>query len=194
MPKKTSKRKKKVVRKKPGKTVKKKAARRKMVKRKTKKKVVRKKASKRPTKRKPVRKKTAKKKTTKKKVAGKKVAKKTKRKPAKKASRPSVKSTVTLRRPKPLAVSKPPVVAEERVGVVIHYYSHLNVAVVRLDHGALEVGDSIHIKGYTTDIHQTVESMEIEHQAIQRAGLGQEFGMKVAEHVREHDLVYRMIS
>lgn len=155
--------------------------RKKNVKRKTKKKVVRKKAPKKPTKRKPVRKKTAKKKTTKKKVA-------------KKTRKSSVKSAVTLRRPKPLAVSKPPVVAEERVGVVIHYYSHLNVAVVRLDHGALELGDFIHIKGYTTDLHQTVESMEIEHQAIQRAGLGQEFGMKVAGHVREHDLVYRMIS
>ena len=186
MPKKTSKRKKKVVRKKSGKAVKKKPVRKKIPKRKAKKKVVRKKTSKRPMKRKPVRKKTAKKKSIKKKVAGKKVAKMTRK--------PSVKSSKTLRGSKPLAASKPPVVAEERVGVVIHYFSHLNVAVVRLDHGELEVGDSIRIKGYTTDLHQTVESMEVEHQTIQRAGLGQEFGMKVVGHVREHDLVYRMIS
>lgn len=192
--------KKKVIRKKSKKVTKKKPARKtparkkpvrgKTVKRKTKKKVVRKKIKRRPAKRKATKKKL----TKKKKVTRKKIVQKNKRKPGKKSGKSSVKSTVTSRRSKPLGKSMPPMVAEERVGVVIHYYSHLSVAVVRLDHGALNVGDSIHIKGYTTDLQQRVESMEIERQPIQRAGLGQEFGMKVVGHVREHDLVYRMIS
>ncbi|MBI3611308.1 MAG: hypothetical protein HY204_11505 [Nitrospirae bacterium] len=87
-----------------------------------------------------------------------------------------------------------PMVAEQRVGIVTHYYSHLNVAVVKLDQGALQVGDSIHIKGHTTDFQQRVDSMQIEHQSIQRADLGQEFGLKVSEHVREHDVVYKMLG
>ena len=87
-----------------------------------------------------------------------------------------------------------PMIAEQRVGMVTHYYSHLTVAVVKLDQGAVQVGDSIHIKGHTTDFQQRVESMQIEHQPIQRADVGQEFGLKVSEHVRENDVVYRVLG
>ncbi|MBI3597662.1 MAG: hypothetical protein HY203_10975 [Nitrospirae bacterium] len=85
-------------------------------------------------------------------------------------------------------------IAEQLVGVVTHYYSHLSVAVVKLDQGALQVGDTIHIKGHTTDFQQRVESMQVEHQSIQSAQVGEEFGLKVTEHVREHDLVYKVLG
>ena len=65
---------------------------------------------------------------------------------------------------------------------------------LRLDQGPLQVGDTIHIKGHTTDLHQTVESMEVEHRHIEQAQVGSEFGMKVVDHVREHDMVYRVLS
>jgi putative protease len=91
---------------------------------------------------------------------------------------------------------KPPVpaVTGQKVGVVIHYYTHLGVAVIRLDQGQLQVGDTIHVKGHTTDFKQTVESMEVEHQKIQRATAGQEFGLKVVDHAREHDEVYKVMG
>jgi hypothetical protein len=38
----------------------------------------------------------------------------------------------------------------ERIGVVTHYYSHLSVAILRLESGMLRVGDVIHIRGHTT--------------------------------------------
>ena len=81
---------------------------------------------------------------------------------------------------------------EARVGVVTHYYTHLSVAVVHLDAGALRVGDTIHIKGHTSDFTQTVESLEIDHVHVSEARAGQAFGLKVAEHAREHDGVYRV--
>jgi putative protease len=134
------------------------------------------------------------------KPAKKKMAKK---KPARKTARPArrpaaVKSVMTVKKPlppmKPKAAPAVPMIPEQRVGVVTHYYSHLSVAVVKLDLGALQVGDTIHIKGHTTDFQQRVDSMQVEHQTIQRAEVGEEFGLKVSEHVREHDIVNKMIG
>ncbi|MBI3606611.1 MAG: hypothetical protein HY207_01425 [Nitrospirae bacterium] len=79
---------------------------------------------------------------------------------------------------------------ELKIGVVTHYYSHLSVAVVSLTDRAMQVGDRIHLRGHTTDFHQTVESMEVEHQPVSRAETGQTVGLKVTDHAREHDTVY----
>jgi len=83
--------------------------------------------------------------------------------------------------------------AEEEVGVVAHYFGRAGVAAVKLK-GDLAVGDTIHIKGHTTDFTQTVESMQIEHQAVQSATPGQDVGMKVKDHAREQDVVYKVVS
>jgi putative protease len=90
------------------------------------------------------------------------------------------------------APTAPPTPAEQPIGIVTHYYSHLSVAVVQLNEGTLRVGDTIHIKGHTTDLRQGVESMEIEHQSVPEASAGQIFGLKVRDHVREHDQIYKV--
>ena len=82
-------------------------------------------------------------------------------------------------------------ITEKRVGSVVHFYNRLNVAVVKLDQGSLQVGDSVHFRGHTTDFHQRIDSMEIDHKAIQMAGQGQEFGLKVSGPVRENDSVLK---
>jgi len=82
---------------------------------------------------------------------------------------------------------------EERVGVVSHYYTHLGVAAVVLD-GDLSVGDTIHIKGHTSDFNQKVESMQIEHRNVSQAKRGDNIGIKVKEHAREHDVVYKVVE
>jgi putative protease len=155
--------------------------------------------------RKPVRKKTAhkqalKKKASRKKALVKKTAKKTGGKSAstKTARRPSKKQT-TLKKsvsiePGPPSITVPPVeepaTNEEAIGIVTHYYSHLGVAVVQVNKGVLKTGDLIHMKGHTTDVSQTVESMEYEHGHVDQASAGQSIGIKVQDHVREHDIVY----
>ena len=103
---------------------------------------------------------------------------------------------------KPAAAKKPPVVApkpayvptagETRVGMVTHYFSHLSVAVVRLENGMLREGDTIHIKGHTSDFRQRVGSMEVDRVHVSEARIGQSFGLKVNEHAREHDVVYKV--
>ena len=85
-----------------------------------------------------------------------------------------------------------PAPPRERIGVVTHYYSHLSVATLRLDSGTLRVGDVIHIRGHTTDFSQRVESLEVNHAPVTEVGPNDDFGLKVVEHVREHDVVYKV--
>ena len=76
------------------------------------------------------------------------------------------------------------------VGKVSHFFSKINVAVIEVK-DTLSVGDKIFIKGPTTDIEQTVDSMEIEHEKIKQATAGHSVGMKVKGRVRENDTVYK---
>lgn len=85
--------------------------------------------------------------------------------------------------------------SEQRIGVVTHYYSHLSVAIMQLDPGAtLRVGDVIHIWGHTTDFTQKVESLEVDHAPVAEVGPKDDFGLKVTEHAREHDVVFKVRS
>jgi translation elongation factor EF-Tu-like GTPase len=127
-----------------------------------------------------VRVKAVKKKATKKAAAKKKV---TARKPAAKKARPAP-------RPVPAVAAVP--AGEVRLGVVTHYYSHLMVAVVRVEAGTLSEGDTIHIKGHTSDFRQRAGSMELDRVQVPVARAGQSVGLKVIDHAREHDVVYRV--
>lgn len=83
--------------------------------------------------------------------------------------------------------------AEEQIGKISHYFGHIDVAAIELTDGALAVGDTIHIKGHTTDLQEKVESIQIEHEQVQSAKKGQSVGIKVNDHVREHDVVYKVL-
>ena len=89
-------------------------------------------------------------------------------------------------------LSAQPTPPEERIGVVTHYYSHLSVATMRLESGTLRVGDVIHIRGHTTDFSQRVESLEVNHAPANEVGPNDDFGLKVVDHAREHDVVYKV--
>jgi len=76
------------------------------------------------------------------------------------------------------------------IGKITHFYSKINVAVVQLT-APINVGDTILIKGDTTNFEQTVDSMQIQHQNIQKAEAGKEIGLKVKDRVRPGDTVYK---
>lgn len=82
--------------------------------------------------------------------------------------------------------------AEEEVGYVEKFFSHPVVAAIRITKGAIKVGDTLHFKGHTTDFTQVVDSMEIEHEKVETAKVGDDIGIKVKERVRPHDTVYRV--
>lgn len=83
--------------------------------------------------------------------------------------------------------------AEEKIGVITHYFGGIGVAALEITEGELAVGDTIHIKGHTSDFSQTVDSMQIEHESVEVARAGDEIGLKTAEYVREHDAVYKVV-
>ena len=84
--------------------------------------------------------------------------------------------------------------AEEQVGVVTHFFGKIGVAAVCVTDGEINVGDTIHIKGHTSDFTQTIDSIQMEHTSVTTAGPGDEVGIKVAEYVREHDSVYKIVD
>lgn len=81
--------------------------------------------------------------------------------------------------------------AEEKIGTVSHFFDKVSVAAIKLE-GDLKVGDTIRIKGATTDFTEPVESMQINREDVQEAGPGDEIGIKVSEKVRPNDDVYKV--
>ncbi len=82
--------------------------------------------------------------------------------------------------------------AEQRVGKVTHYWAKIGVAGIEITAGELRVGDTIRFLGHTTDFTQTLDSMQVEHQAVEVARAGDSVGLKVADHVRDHDEVLKV--
>jgi len=83
--------------------------------------------------------------------------------------------------------------AEQLVGKVTHYFNHVQVAGIEITEGQLTVGDTIHLVGHTSDFSQKVDSMQIEHESVQVAHVGDSIGIRVVDHAREHDKVYRVV-
>ena len=77
---------------------------------------------------------------------------------------------------------------EKLVGTVSHYYSRLEVAGIDLS-DKLNVGDTVHILGHTSDFTQTVDSIQVEHEAVSSAQPGEPIAIRVNERARVHDKV-----
>lgn len=82
--------------------------------------------------------------------------------------------------------------AEEEIGRVTHYFGKIGVAAIEITQGTLAVGDTIHVKGHTSDFTEVVDSIQLDGKPIEQATPGQNVGLKVPEHAREHDVVYKM--
>ena len=83
---------------------------------------------------------------------------------------------------------------EEEVGKISDYFKKIAVAAIEITKGSLSVGDTIHIKGHTTDFTQAVDSMQIEHQSVPIAKAGDSIGIKVKDVVRDSDVVYKVTA
>ena len=83
---------------------------------------------------------------------------------------------------------------EKKVGEVIKFFGKIGVAAIRLTEGSMKVGDQIRIVGHTTDLVETLDSMQMENQDILEAGPGADIGIRVKDKVREHDVVYKIVE
>ena len=79
---------------------------------------------------------------------------------------------------------------EQPIGKITHYFPKIAVAAATLT-GELKVGDRVRVKGHTTDFTETIESLEIEHQKVERAGPGDKVAFEVSDKARPGDQVFR---
>jgi hypothetical protein len=82
--------------------------------------------------------------------------------------------------------------AEVEIGKIVHYFSKAGVAAIQITQDVLRVGDTIHVKGHTSDFTQRIDSMQVDNQPVPEAAAGKTIGLRVKEHAREHDLVYKL--
>jgi len=80
------------------------------------------------------------------------------------------------------------------LGKVTHYFSKIGVAVILVEKGTVNKGDTIHIKGATSDFDQEVDSMQVNHKEVEEAKAGESIGLKVKSPVRENDNVYKVVE
>jgi translation elongation factor EF-1alpha len=81
---------------------------------------------------------------------------------------------------------------ESKVGEVVKFFAKPGVAAIVVTDIGLKTGDTIHIKGHTTDLTQTVGSMQIDNRSVDEARVGDDVGIKVTDRVRPGDVAYKV--
>jgi translation elongation factor EF-1alpha len=82
--------------------------------------------------------------------------------------------------------------AELEIGHVTHYFGKIGVVAIAITKESLKVGDTVHIKGHTSEIQQHIDSMQIDGKPVEEALPGQTVGIKVTGHARPNDAVYKV--
>ncbi len=125
-----------------------------------------------------------KKRTLKKTAPKKKIA--TKKKIASKKKKPAPKKISIKKTKRAIKSNK----SEKIIGTITHYFPKVRAAVIKLK-APLSVGDTVKIKGHTTDFTQTISSMQIDHVSVSQAKKGQEIGLLVNSRARQHDIMIK---
>ena len=122
----------------------------------------------------------------------KKAAKKLVKKSPKKAKKVIKKKTAkkVIKR-KPATTKKIAKVEGKLIGLITHYFPHVQAAVIKMK-APLATGDTVKIKGHTSDLTQSVTSMQIDRVEISKAKKGDEIGLQVTSRVRQGDKVYKI--
>jgi putative protease len=80
---------------------------------------------------------------------------------------------------------------EEEIGKVTHYYDKIGVMVIKLT-DKVSVGDRIKIKRGDEEFEETIESMQVEHENIDKAKKGDEIAIKISGKTKEGAMVYKV--
>ena len=80
---------------------------------------------------------------------------------------------------------------EVQIGEVSDFFAKPVVAGITLT-APLKVGDRLHIKGHTTNLEFTVQSMQIDNVSVNEAKAGDSVGIKIGDRARRGDAVYKV--
>lgn len=92
----------------------------------------------------------------------------------------------------PEPTSPPGPEGSDEIGEIVGFFAVPSAAIVEIKKGTLKVGDTIWIRGHTTDLKETISSMQLEHTPISEANVGQQVGIKISARVRRNDKVYKI--
>ena len=81
--------------------------------------------------------------------------------------------------------------SEVEIGRVDHYFDKIGVVGISLSK-RIALGDTIRVKGHTTDLTHAVDSMQIDNETVEEAGAGDAVGIIVGERCRVGDHVFRV--
>ena len=84
------------------------------------------------------------------------------------------------------------IMKEQEIGYVSKYFGQIKVAAIEITAGKLSVGETIHIKGHTTDMNMDIGSIQIEHESVDSANKGDSIGLKVSGKARRKDKVFKL--
>ena len=82
--------------------------------------------------------------------------------------------------------------SEQQIGSITHWFGKIKVIVIEIQKGKLSVGDTIRIKGQTTDFTHTIDSMQLDGETVEKAKKGQSVGVKVSTRARRTDSVFKI--
>ena len=83
---------------------------------------------------------------------------------------------------------------EEEIGYVSNFMGNISVVIIEMTSGTLETGDTVHFKGTTTDFSETVSSMQIDLESVDKVKKNDSLGLKVKNKVRKRDKVYKVVD
>lgn len=79
-----------------------------------------------------------------------------------------------------------------KVGKVTHFFDKINVAAIKITDEPIKSGDKIRIGEFGVGIEQKIDSMQMEHQEVPEAKVGDEVGIKVVSAVKSGEEVYKI--
>ena len=82
--------------------------------------------------------------------------------------------------------------SEKEIGHINHWFGKIGVAVIDIDKGTLSVGDTIHVKGNTSDFTMEIGEMQVDGETVEKAKKGMSVGVKVNDRARRTDTVYKV--
>ncbi|HQP10390.1 MAG TPA: hypothetical protein PKV41_03290 [Candidatus Omnitrophota bacterium] len=96
-----------------------------------------------------------------------------------------------IRNPVVRSDERKPAVPEVCIGEITHFFSRIQVVVLKMTGGRLCVGEKVHILGSATDFIQKVGSLQIESVDVKEVRKGQLVGLKVDRPVKVGSKVYK---
>lgn len=78
-----------------------------------------------------------------------------------------------------------------KAGKITHYFDKICVAVLEITDNVLQIGDMIRIGEESSGFEQKIESMQVNHEPVEVAKVGDEVAIKLNNPAHENQIVFK---